>query len=120
MKYAVRSKDGELTFESFEQLKEAATAGLVEGDDEVLREGETVWRKANELPKLMTKLATKKKFNPMLVWIGLSVLGAIGAFVAIRNGNMKDKPELYVFGLVLAFAVVGVLFKVTADTAKRR
>lgn len=120
MKYTVRSKDGELTFEGFDQLKEAASAGLVEGDDEVLREGETTWRKASELPKLMTRLATKKKFNPLLVWISVAVLGAVGAFVAIRKGNTDDQPEFYAFGLLLAFGVVGLLFKVTSDAGKRR
>ena len=120
MKYTVRNADGQLTYESFEQLKEAAASGLVEPDDEVLREGETEWRKASALPKLLSKMETKKKFNPTIVWIAISVVGAIGAFVAIRNGNVKDKPELSAFGRVLAFAVVGILFKVTADTAKRR
>lgn len=120
MKYTVRNADGQLTYESFDQLKAAAVSGLVEPEDEVQREGETEWRKASTLPKLLSKLETKKKFNPMLVWIGIAVVGAIVAFVAIRNGDLKEKPELYAFGLVLAFAVVGILFKVTADTAKRR
>ncbi|MGV3622267.1 MAG: GYF domain-containing protein [Archangium sp.] len=120
MKYTVRNADGQLTYESFDQLKEAAASGLVEANDEVLREGETEWRKASTMPKLLSKMETKKPFNPMLIWIGIAVVGAIGAFVAIKNGNVKDKPELYAFGLVLAFAVVGILFKVTADSAKRR
>lgn len=120
MKYTVRNADGQLTYESFDQLKEAAVSGLVEPDDEVQREGETEWRKASTVPKLLSKLEARKKFNPSIVWISISVVGAISAFIAIRNGNVKDKPELYAFGLVLAFAVVGILFKVTADTAKRR
>lgn len=116
MKYTVRNADGELTYESLEQLREAADAGLVAPDDEVKREDEGIWRKASALPKLRSKLT--RHFNPMLLWIAVAVLGSIGAFVAIRRGG--EQPELYVLGLVLAFAVVGVLFKVTNDTAKRR
>lgn len=120
MKYTVRSRDGELTFESFEQLKEAAASGLVEGDDEVLREGETEWRRASAMPKLLSKLRPARRFNPGVVWISIAVLGASGAFFAIRTGSVAEKPELYAFGLLLAFAVVGILFKVTGDAAKRR
>ena len=53
MKYRVRSKDGELEYESFKQLEEAAQVGFLDPDDELLREGETEWKKVSAQPALM-------------------------------------------------------------------
>ena len=122
MKYRVRSKDGELEYESFQQLEDAARLGFVEADDELLREGETEWKKVSSQPALVKqKRPGLAAFNtPLVRWIALSVAGAVFAFYAIHRGTTEDKPELSAAGLTAAFLCVGVLFKVTADASKRR
>jgi hypothetical protein len=122
VKYKVRNKDGELEYDSFQQLEDAARLGFVDPDDELLREGETEWKKVSTQPALMKgKRGGLSAFNnPLVRWISLSVAGAIFAFWAIHRGSTQDKPELYAAGLTAAFLCVGVLFKVTADAAKRR
>ena len=121
MKYRVRSKDGELEYESFKQLEEAAQVGFLDPDDELLREGETQWKKVSTQPALMKgKRATAAWKSPIFRWVLLAVLGALFASWAIHTGNTQDKPELYAGGLVVAFMSAGVLFKVTADAQKRR
>lgn len=122
MKYRVRNKDGELEYESMQQLEEAARLGFVDPDDELLREGETEWKKASTVPALLKGHRAAPGFwaTPLFRWIGLSVGGGLFALWAINEGHTADKPELYAAGLVAAFAVVGVLFKVTADAQKRR
>lgn len=122
MKYKVRSKDGELEYESFQQLEEAARLGFVDPDDELLREGETDWKKVSTQPALVKhKRRGLGVWNtPLVRWIALSLAGAVFAFWAIHRGTTEDKPELYAAGLTAAFLCVGVLFKVTADAARRR
>lgn len=121
MKYRVRSKDGELEYESFKQLEEAAQVGFLDPDDELLREGETEWKKVSTQPALMKgKRAHAAWKSPLLRWVLLAVLGGVFAFWAIHTGNTQDRPELYAGGLVAAFMSAGVLFKVTADAQKRR
>ena len=121
MKYRVRSKDGELEYESFKQLEEAAQVGFLDPDDELLREGETEWKKVSAQPALMkSKRATAAWKSPIFRWVLLAVLGALFAFWAIHAGSTQDKPELSAGGLVVAFMSAGVLFKVTADAQKRR
>jgi hypothetical protein len=51
-------------------------------------------------------------------WVVVSVAGGAFAFWAIHTGNSEHKPELYGLGLVTVFAVVGILFKVTADASR--
>ena len=122
MKYKVRSKDGELEYASFQQLEDAARLGFVDPEDELLREGETEWKKVSSQPALVKhERAGLAAWNtPLVRWIALSVAGAVFAFWAIHRGNTEDKPELYAAGLTAAFLSVGVLFKVTADASKRR
>lgn len=122
MKYRVRSKDGELEYESMKQLEDAARLGFVDPDDELLREGETEWKKVSSVPSL-----TRGKGSGLASWnspivrlIALAVAGAIFAFWAIHEGNTADKPELYAAGITAAFVSAGILFKVTADAQKRR
>jgi hypothetical protein len=122
MKYRVRNKDGELEYESFKQLEDAARMGFVDADDEVLREGETEWKRASTLPSLLQgkRAGAAVWNNPIFRWVVLSVAGAIFAIWAIHKGNTEDKPELYAAGLTAAFVAAGILFKVTADAQKRR
>lgn len=122
MKYRVRNKDGELEYESFKQLEEASRTGFVDPEDELLREGETEWKKVSTQPALMK--GKRSGFGvwrtPIFRWILLSVGGGIFAFWAIHKANTQDQPELYAAGLVAVFVSAGVLFKVTADAQKRR
>jgi hypothetical protein len=121
VKYRVRSKEGELEYESFKQLEEAAQMGFVDPDDELLREGETEWKKVSSQPALLKGKRSGSMFSgPLFRWVLFSVLGAIFAFWAIHKGNSEDKPEFYAGGLAAAFVAAGVLFKVTADAQKRR
>ena len=122
MKYRVRNKDGELEYESFKQVEEAAQMGFVEPDDELLREGETEWKKVSAVPGLLKgKRARVSVFRTQLtLWVGVAVSAAVFAFWAIRHGSVDDKPELYGAGITAAFVAAGVLFKVTADAQKRR
>ena len=113
MKYRVRNKDGELEYESFKQVEEAAQMGFVEPDDELLREGETEWKKVSAVPGSVFR-------TQLTLWVGVAVSAAVFAFWAIRHGSVDDKPELYGAGITAAFVAAGVLFKVTADAQKRR
>ena len=119
MKYRVRSKDGELEYESFKQLEEAAQVGFLDPEDELLREGETEWKKVSTQPALMKgKRRTSWWTNPLLRWVVLPVLGGCFSLWALAKG--EESPEFYAFGLLVAFLSVIVLFKVTADAQKRR
>jgi hypothetical protein len=122
VKYRVRNGDGELEYESFKHLEEAARLGLVDPDDELLREGETEWKKASTQPSLLkARPSPLAAWNsPLVRWIGLSVVGALFAMWAIHKGSTQDKPELWAAGLTAAFVSAGVLIKVTADAQKRR
>ena len=121
MKDRVRNKDGELEYESFKQLEEAARMGFVDAEDELLREGETEWKKASSQPSLMKAKGTRRLWNnPLLRWVALSLVATLFAMWAIHKGNTQDKPELYAAGLAAAFVAAGILFKVTADAQKRR
>ena len=122
MKYRVRSKDGELEYESFKQLEDAARLGFVDPDDELLSEGQTEWKKVSTVPALLKGKRSGGGFTrtPLFRWIVLSVAGGVFALWAIHKGHTEDKPELYAAGLVAVFAVAGVLFKVTTDASKRR
>lgn len=120
MKYQVRNEDGELQFDSYAELLKAATAGLVEPNDEVRREDEQTWRKASALPGLLKATGGGPALwqTPFFRWIVLSVAGAAFAIWAIHTGRTQDKPELYALGLVVVFVVAGVLFKVTTDASR--
>lgn len=121
MKYRVRNKDGELEYESFKQLEEAARMGFVDGEDELLREGETQWKKASTQPSLMKAKGSRRVWNnPLFRWVALSLGATLFAMWAIHKGSTQDKPELYAGGLASAFVAAGILFKVTADAQKRR
>jgi hypothetical protein len=122
MKYRVRNKDGELEYESFKQVEDAARLGFVDPDDDLLREGETEWKKVSTLPALLKgKRSGVSVFRTSLtLWVGVAVSAAVFAFWAIRHGNTDDKPELYAAGITAAFVAAGVLFKVTAQAQKPR
>lgn len=125
MKYRVRNQDGELEYESFKQLEEAARTGFLDPDDEFLREGETDWKKVSTQPKLMPKNRGRSIFaTPLARWILLAIMGALFAMWALYKGGtqheLQAKWQLYAAGLTAAFVAAGILFKVTTDAQKRR
>ncbi|MFZ5445958.1 MAG: hypothetical protein ACOZQL_38560 [Myxococcota bacterium] len=122
MKYRVRNEDGEVEFESYAELLEAASAGLVEASDEVKREDEAAWRKASALPGLLRATSGGPRFwhSPYFRWIFLSLVGAVFAGWAIHTGRTQHRWELLATGLVVVFVLAGVLFKITADASKPR
>ena len=117
MKYRVRNADGEMEFATLEALRVAAHQGLVSPEDEVLREDETVWRKASTMGAIAAT-ASKPRFNPQTMWVGLAVLLGAGAFVMLLKGQQDS--QYYLYGVGLGFVVAGILFKVTRDSARRR
>lgn len=119
MKYLVRNADGQLEYESFKQLEDAVRMGFVDPEDELLREGETEWKKVSSQPGLL-KQRGRRSFlaNRLSLWIAIAVACGGAAFWMIVEAEAK--PELYALAMVFAFAAVGVLFKVTTDAAKRR
>lgn len=119
MKYTVRSKDGELVYESFKQLEQAAQVGFLDPDDELLREGETEWKKVSSQPALVKGTRRARWWmTPILRWLALPVVGGLFSLWAIHKG--QTQPEYWAAGLLVAFLSVGVLFKITADAHKRR
>lgn len=114
MKYRVRNAAGELEFASFAQLQQAAAQGFVEQEDEVLKEGEAEWKRASSLAGLWNK---PSRHASMARWLRLAKIyfalaGSGAAWWFIHRGE-------YGIGLLLAFAVVGVLFNITATAQTR-
>lgn len=110
MKFRVRTEDGELEFKSFGQVEEAWLLGLVGPDDELLEEGKTKWRKASTFPLLMKARRSGEKVW-VGTWFGWTLLGVIGATIALVLIN-KDDWESRVGGLVVAFVVAIVMVRV--------
>ena len=61
--YQVRTPDGELSFGSLEEVKQAFVLGLIEPEDEVQKKGETLWRKAGVIPLLATAARERARSN---------------------------------------------------------
>lgn len=114
MRYRVKTKEGELHYESFGQVEQAWLLGFIEPDDELLEEGHTKWRKAKTFPLLMQARRSGEQ-----VWVGSwfawVVMGACAGTFALWQLNKGN----YVVGLIAAFIVGGVMFKVTVNAHKR-
>ncbi len=117
MKYKVRSKEGELDFPSFKEVEQAWLLGLIEPDDEVLEEGKTVWRKAGTIPLLANARRTGEQAwgGAWFLWTLIGVAGGSMALYMLRS----DDTTTQVMGMVLAFVVAGVMFKVTQRAFQR-
>jgi Flp pilus assembly protein TadB len=61
MPYRVRNQDGELRFQTFDDLRDAYVQHLVGAEDEVLEDGSSTWRKADSFPTLVQALASRPK-----------------------------------------------------------
>lgn len=110
MKYVVRSADGELEYETFEQLREAASLGFVEPNDQVKKEGSDEWKRAGDLVPKMNR--RKSVFMQRSTWWVLAALVlAGGALFALL------KRELIIGGsLILPLAAV--LIQLQREAAK--
>ncbi|MCL2178837.1 MAG: hypothetical protein FWC28_04235 [Proteobacteria bacterium] len=105
MKYHVRTPDGSLTYSSVLELREAYLLGLVEPMDEVLREGDTAWRKAALVPELAQAQKAPRSFwaDKHMRWaLGLALLGTLAGFSFLRGSTSTG------ILLVLAFVVIGL------------
>ena len=110
MKYKVRNKDGELEFESLQQLEEAVRQGFVEADDELLMEGSTEWRSAASLVHRKKKLPF---FSAIDFWVGVAALLGIGSIWSFAEKE-------YGVGGVLTFVLVNVIARITWKASKRK
>jgi hypothetical protein len=118
VKYRIRNQHGELEFESLTHLKEAARLGLVDPNDEVLREGSLAWERVGSLAGFALS-KTRRRFR--IPWLHAALVTAAGAAgLLIRHGHRTQQFYWYAAGLTLAFAVVAGLIQVTASTQKRR
>lgn len=96
MAFRVRTTDGELTFTSYRELHNAFLIGLIDGEDEVLEEGTTRWRKASTLPLLKESAAKKRPawFDVRLIF---SLVLAVAALVLLILGK---------WGIALGVAII--------------
>lgn len=116
MKYTVKNKDGELTYGSMEELKQAYVLGLVEAEDEILEEGAQLWRKANGIPLLVTarkvnlESADSKRLGGwVFAALGLSVV----SFYFLWN-------QIWTWGGLTTFGVLAMLTQIVRLTARPR
>lgn len=118
MKYRVRSRDGEIEFQSFGQMEQAWLMGLVDPDDEVLEDGTTLWRKARTIPLLARAERTHEQAwgGTWFLWVLAGVVGGTVALVLAASEDWTSKAV----GLLLAFVVAGVMFRVTMRAHERR
>ncbi len=116
MKYTVKTRDGELTYGSLEEVKTAYVLGLIEPEDDVLEENTSLWRKAGGIPLLITaKKVThdRGQSNQQRAWAIGALVMAIFCFYFLIKGY-------YLVGGLLGFAVAALLFQVTTLAAKRK
>lgn len=118
MKYRVRSKEGELQYESFGQVEKAWLMGLIDPDDELLEEGHTRWRKASTIPLLVNARRSGEQVwvGTWFIWTLIGVAGGTVALVLLNSESMMKKGA----GVVVAFIVAGLMLKVTMNAYARR
>jgi hypothetical protein len=116
VKYTVKTRDGELTYGSLEEVKTAYVLGLIEPDDEVLEENARLWRKAGAIPLLITaKKVThdRGQSNQQRAWAIGALVMAIFCFYFLIKGY-------WLTGVLTGFAVAVLLFQVTVLASKRK
>ncbi len=115
MKYRVRTKDGELEFQSFGEVERFWLMGMIEPDDELLEEGHTLWRKASSFPLLVNAERSGDSVwgGTWFLWTVIGVLGGSVALWLIHDG-------LYVWGGLAAVVVAAIMIQITASATRRR
>ncbi|GMU62777.1 MAG: hypothetical protein AMXMBFR34_45400 [Myxococcaceae bacterium] len=118
MKYRVRSKEGELEYESFGQVEKAWLLGLIDPEDEILEEGHERWRKANTFPLLANARRSGEQVwvGTWFIWTLIGVAGGTVALWLLRGESLREKG----IGLVVAFITAGLMLKVTMNAYARR
>jgi hypothetical protein len=115
MKFRVRSAEGELDYESFGQVEQAWLMGLVEPSDELLEEGKTHWRRADSYPLLV-----RARRNGDEVWGGAWFLWALIGIAGATWALYLFQHQLWLWAMLVSFAVAVVLIRVTTNAQKRR
>ncbi|HZA13657.1 MAG TPA: hypothetical protein VE618_04150 [Myxococcaceae bacterium] len=116
MSYRVRNEDGELRFNTFEELRDAYLNQLVGPDDEVLENGSTAWRKAGSFPTLVRALeARPTALQREGRWYVLAVLLlASGAYFVVYGWN------LVTFAVVATIVASFVVWTTFSSFRRRR
>lgn len=115
MKHTVRSKDGELTYESFGAVEKAWLMGLIDPDDEIREDGSERWRKAGALPILRAaKRRSEGTFDGNQ--IALSIVGIGGGSIALYLLEIGN----YLWGGVVALAVGAMVTQLVTRIIKKR
>jgi hypothetical protein len=114
MKWTVRTKEGELVYESFGEVEKAWLLGLVEPDDELLEEGKTKWRRAGSIPLLVQARRTGEQAwgGAWFLWILTGIMLASSALWLARGG-------LYGAAVALGIFTMAVMAYGTWRAAKR-
>lgn len=113
-RWTVRTKEGELVYESFGAVERAWLQGLVEPDDELLEEGTTRWRRAGSVPIL-----AQARRQGDQVWGGtqsawaaiLVVLGSVALYLLVH--------KQWAWGGILAIVVTSLFFKITYSAFRK-
>jgi hypothetical protein len=118
MKYRVKTKEGELEYQSFGQVEKAWLLGLIDPDDEILEEGRTKWRKASTFPLLVNARRSSEQVwvGTWFIWTLIGVAGGTAGLWLLRG----DSAQEMVIGLIVAFVTAGLMVKVTVSAYARR
>ncbi len=114
MKWTVRTKEGELTYESFGAVEQAWLSGLVGPDDELLEEGTSKWRRADSFPILARARRQGDQVwgGSQSAWIAIGVvLGSIALYLLVHGQ--------YIIGGLVAVVLTTLLFRVTNAAFKK-
>lgn len=115
--YRVKTADGELTYGSLEEVKTAYVLGLIEAEDEVLKEGETLWRKAGGIPLLVTAAKRRQastQSNSTRLMLAAMLFGGLGGMYFLLKGNIGLG-----IGLSAIVVVFGLRLAITAGKVKK-
>jgi hypothetical protein len=114
--YRVKTADGELTYGSLEEVKNAYVLGLIEADDEVLKDGDTLWRKAGGIPLLVTAAKSRRdstRSNTQRFMLAGMLFGGLGGMYFLLKGNVG-------LGIGLSGIVVVLGLRMAITAAKLR
>ncbi len=115
--YRVKTQDGELTYGSLEEVKNAYVLGLIEAEDEVLKEGDTLWRKAGGIPLLVTAAKARQKSTrskAQRFYLAGMMVGGLGGMYFLLKGNYGLGA-----GLVAIVVVFGLRMAMTAGKVRK-
>lgn len=119
MGYRVRNQDGELRFQSFDELRQGYLDSMVEADDEVQEDGSNTWRKASAINALARMDQKKARFleSPARWYFMAAVIAVLGIGLvwAVLHGIIG-----FFSVFVAALAEVGFFTWLEMRRARRR